>query len=138
MASLKDEISEIKVRYAVNEQNKNHIYTVEDFGDSYCAVVPEPMVEEFNFDFEHKEGAWAWLVTARYLHPDGKNWQIDPSKKQECARHLFEFFREFTVNESGEIEEDFLHFDKGTVRNCILSWLETEFDVQIADFEGVA
>lgn len=138
MASLKDEISEIKVRYAVTEQNKNHIYTVEDFGDSYYAVVPEPMVEEFNFDFEYEKGAWAWLVTARYLHPDGKNWQIDPSKKQDCAKHLFELFREYSVNESDEIEEDFLHFDKGTDRNCILIWLEKEFDVRIAVLEGVA
>lgn len=143
-ANIKEEIqSQIRIRYSQSEikEAEGHIYCVESWDQSegtYVGVTPTPMAEEFNYTFHNKEEAWAWLVTARELHPDGKNWEIDPDCKQECAKHLFTLLADVCINEDEEIDENFLHFDKGTERTEIWHWLETEFDVSIADLEGVA
>lgn len=139
---MKQDIKQaIKTRYTASEieKAKGHIYTVEKSDDNqFSAVVPAPMVEEFNYHFASESEAWAWLVTAREMHPDGKNWEIDPAKKTECAHHLLSLLRDVCVNDDDEIEQPFLHFDELTDRTDIWHWIEVEFDVSIAALEGIA
>ncbi|ELP6118966.1 TPA: hypothetical protein I7730_16060 [Vibrio vulnificus] len=142
MQSLKQEIQgQIFTEYTQEEinQSKGHVFTIEtgDKETPFVAVVPSPMVDEFNYAFKNKAETWAWLVTARELHPQGKNWELDPAKKDECANELYSLLSGVPVNGDDEIEEDFLHFDKGTDRECIWHWFESELDTSIAKLEGI-
>ncbi|MCY9861545.1 hypothetical protein OTK49_03310 [Vibrio coralliirubri] len=144
ITSLKEEIqSQVNTRYSPSEikESKGHIYCVEPWDegeDGFVAVVPAPMVEEFNYTFPTEAEAWAWLVTARELHPDGKNWEIDANSKEKCAESLFDLLADVCINDDEEIDENYLHFDKGTDRTEIWHWLEFEFNVSIAKLEGLA
>jgi hypothetical protein len=42
------------------------------------------------------------------------------------------------VNNDGEIETSFLHFEVGTTREEIWSWIEEKFDVSVAELMGVS
>lgn len=143
IASLKEEIqNQINIRYTVSEieEAKDHTYCVEPWDEdegTYACVVPAPMMEEFNYIFASEAEAWAWLVTAREVHPDGKHWNIKPECKQGCGKHLYALLADVIINDEDEIDENFLHFDQGTDRTEIWHWLESEFDVSVAELEGV-
>lgn len=48
------------------------------------------------------------------------------------ARDAWELLGNIAINDNDEIEEAFLHFEKGTDRFDIWHWIEESFDVFIA------
>ena len=48
------------------------------------------------------------------------------------ARKLWSDLGDIPINNNDEIDQDFLHFEKGTDRFEIWHWFEEEFDVSIA------
>lgn len=55
------------------------------------------------------------------------------SKNHQLAKELWEQLGDIPVNDNGEIEEEFLHFEIGADTNEIWHYFEEEFNLSVAD-----
>ncbi|KFE28965.1 hypothetical protein FXE84_01370 [Vibrio cholerae] len=118
------------------EATKYHEYSVEPVcKNHFIGVVPAPLVKNFGKAFTSESEAWSWMVQVRETHPDGKSWAIATSSKHHCAKCLYELLSDVCINDEEEVDSDFLHFESGTPRVDIWHWLESEFDVSLAELE---
>lgn len=109
-------------------RTKDHIFTVSE-DDDFIAIVPEPLVENFNIGWKTKFDAVAWIVFVQQNHVNGSSWELE--KPKEFADVLWREFSDTPTNNNDEIDQDFLHFKKGTSRFDIWHWFEESFDVNV-------
>lgn len=102
----------------------------------FLLSTPTPLSNELDCPFNDELTAWEALIRVRQEHPNGIAWDIEPSNKLKGAQVLYSALADIPVNEDGEIEVEFLHFDAGTTGTDIWHWFETYFDISISDLKG--
>ncbi|MFK5950549.1 MAG: hypothetical protein QM500_17485 [Methylococcales bacterium] len=120
----------IRIHPEAHRDTPDHVYTVER-GDEYRSVFPEPLAD---CGYEHytEAGAWEWIVIVRNSNPLAHQWAIEDAKR--CAGLLWQqSLINVDFNEAYEIESDWLIFKKGTGRDEIWNWFESEFDLPLIE-----
>ncbi|MBL0711431.1 MAG: hypothetical protein JJV99_10525 [Colwellia sp.] len=133
---MKEKFEQIEVSTNEIESTKSHVFFVEQNGEFYQPVYPEPLSELGAF-FDNEVDAYYQLVLDRVTQKSGSNWGIQEPAK--TAQILWGILADRTVDEDDNLDEDFLHFKAGTYKFDIHNWFEDYFDVSIAkDLEQVA
>lgn len=111
------------------QQYANDTFDVEFNGETYVAVVPTPLADDFANDFHSEDDAWRWVFNIQQSHICGSWWAL--GNKIACAKVLWADLGNIPINDEEEIDEPFLDFEKGTDMHDIWHWFEETFDVSI-------
>jgi hypothetical protein len=116
-------------------RTKSHIFTIEDRGDDYISVFPEPLGDGFADIWSTEFDAVAWIVFVQDNHVNGNNWALE--KPLEFAQILWSELADVPINDDEEIDQDYLHFNSGTPCVDIWHWFENRFNLSIGkDLNG--
>lgn len=130
MFNVSDEFKE-EVSSEELERTKDHVFSViSDDDGEHVSIVPEPLAEDFNYPWGSRFAAVAWIVFTQDNHVNGKYWKLD--NPIEYAKVLWEELSNIAVNDNDEIDDEYLHFEKGTHREDIWHWFEERFELSVA------
>lgn len=114
-----------------NDQNRDHVFTVEDYGDgSYQSVFPEPLAEE-SASHPSLTEAVKHLISVRDEYPGADRWALDP--ELNAVELLWADFGNVDIDVDGRIEEPWMRFTEGARREWVWEWFEYAFNVSVAE-----
>lgn len=112
--------------FFMSPENSDHVFTVENDGENYICVVPEPLSQLFGGAYLDEVSAWMAIIQIRTMYPSALQWSVE--NKARCHTCLWESFNQIGVT-SGDIDASWLVFEKGTSVKDIKSWFNAEFDL---------